>query len=178
MATYTKRQQYGIGWILSSGQYSDDGLTSKYEIGSTGTYLQYNGIGRAGIRFETGSAGLGTSVKSVLVKGRKYGLPSGNITVNIRKASDDTVAATIGTFPIEAFPSNTEQSFALRLRANTYNMVANDIVSVEYPSNAVNGFEIANNNVVSDPSGYTSRSHNGSVWSSALTDPLAVVIKT
>lgn len=56
-------------------------------------------------------------------------------------------------------------------------MVANDIVSIEYPA-GTSGFEISTNSVAADPSGYTSRSYNGSVWSAAaLSDPLAVVIK-
>lgn len=54
--------------VITSGQF-DDGLVTKYEISPTGTYLQYNGIGRAGIRFETGSP-----VRFVTVTGRKYGL--------------------------------------------------------------------------------------------------------
>jgi len=70
-----------------------------------------------------------------------------------------------------------QQTFVLRNRFNnTYQMVANDIVSIEFPSNAVNGFEITTNSSASDPSGYTSRSHNGTTWSSALGDPLAITI--
>jgi hypothetical protein len=145
---------------------------------ATPNHVQHNsGIGRTGIRFETGSAGIGTIVKSILVRFRKYGSPTGNITIGIRKASDDSLV-TIGTFDIAALsPAATEQSFAVRLRSNTYQMVANDIVSIEYPSNTTNGFEISTHSVASDPSGYTSRSHNGTTWSSALSDPLAITIK-
>jgi len=76
------------------------------------------------------------------------------------------------TFPIESFPANVEQTFVLRNRFNnTYQMVANDIVSIEFPSIAVNGFEITTDSSASEPSGYTSRSHNGTTWSSALGDP-------
>ena len=88
--------------LIGSGQY-DDGLTTRYKIpiGTSPNHVQHTGgVVRHGIRFDTGSAGLGNSVKSVWVYYRKYGNPIGNVTVNIRKASDDTVAATIGTFPI------------------------------------------------------------------------------
>ena len=164
---------------LLSGQY-DDGLVTQYDIdlGTSPNHIQHNGIGRTGVRFETGSAGIGTVVKSVLVRFRKYGSPTGNITIGVRKASDDSLV-TIGTYDIAALSlAGTEQTFVVRNRFNqSYQMVANDIVSIEYPSNATNGFEISTNSVASDPSGYTSRSHNGSVWSSALSDPLAITIK-
>jgi hypothetical protein len=177
----SKAVQIAAGSATVLGQY-DDGLGTLYnmDLGATPNHVQHNGIGRTGVRFETGSAGLGTIVKSVLIRYRKYGAPTGNITVNIRKASDDTVAATIGTWSITALgeAAATEQQVVLRNRfATTYQMVANDIVSIEFPSNATNGFEISTNSVAADPSGYTSRSHNGSVWSSALTDPLSIVIK-
>ncbi len=166
---------------LLSGQY-DDGLTTKYEVavGTSPNHVQHNGgIGRTAVRFETGASGLGSSVKSVWIRFRKYGLQTGNITINIRKASDDSVAATIGTFPIESFPANVETELVLRNRFNNgWNMLAGDMVSIEYPSNAVNGLEMTTNSTASDPSNYTSKSHNGSVWSAALSDPLAVIIKT
>jgi hypothetical protein len=56
-------------------------------------------------------------------------------------------------------------------------MVSGDRVSIEYPSNAVNGFEIATNSVLSDPTNYTSQSHNGTLWS-ITSDPLAIIIKS
>ena len=100
----------------------------------------------------------------------------GNITIGVRKASDDSLV-TIGTWPIAAIGSaSTEQSFVVRLRTNTYTMLANDIVSIEYPSNATNGPEISTNSVLSDPAGYTSRTHNGSTWSTS-SNPIAMTIK-
>jgi hypothetical protein len=158
----------------------DDALFTKYEvpIGTSPNHVQHTGgITRTAVRFETSASGLGTPVKSVWVFFRKYGNPTGNITVNVRKVSDNTVASTIGTWPIEGFPAGVESSFAVRERANTWNMLAGDMVSVEFPSSATDGFEITTNSTASDPTNYTSRSWNGSVWSSALTDPLSIVIK-
>jgi hypothetical protein len=37
-------------------------------------------------------------------------------------------------------------------------MVSGDRVIIEYPSNALNGFEITTNSVLSDPTNYTSES--------------------
>lgn len=168
-------------WLTTSGQY-DDGLTTFYnvEVGASPNHIHHaGGIGRTGVQFNAWASGLGVSVKSVLINFRKYGLPTGNITINIRKGSDDTVAATIGTFPIESFHANIEQQLTLRNRlgGNTYNMVSVDRVSIEYPSNAVNGFEITTNSVLSDPANYTSQSHNGTSWS-ITSDPLAIIIKS
>lgn len=56
-------------------------------------------------------------------------------------------------------------------------VVSVDRVSIEYPSNAVNGFEITTNSVLSDPANYTSQSHNGTSWS-ITSDPLAIIIKS
>jgi hypothetical protein len=75
-----------------------DGLATFYnvDLGTTSPgHIQYNGIGRVGVRFDAGAAGLNTSVKSVWVRFRKYGNPTGNITIGIRKASDDSLV-TIG----------------------------------------------------------------------------------
>lgn len=162
---------------IASGQY-DDGLTSLYDVGLDATpgHIQFNGIERAGIRFDAGAGGLNTSVKSVWVRFRKYGSPTGNITVGIRKAADDSLV-TIGTWPIEQFgPAETEQSFIVRLRSNTYQMVENDVVSVEFPSSATDGLEISTNTVESNPAGYTGRQHNGSTWANT-TNPPAITIK-
>ena len=55
-------------------------------------------------------------------------------------------------------------------------MVTNDLVSVEFPSNATNGLEIAVNTAVGNQTGYTGRSHNGTVWGNTV-NPLAINIK-
>jgi hypothetical protein len=153
-------------WSLAANGKSDDGLTTFYDmdLGAAPNHIQHNGIGRTGVRLDSGASAIGTSTKSVLLRFRKYGLPTGPITVGVRKASDDSLV-TLGTWNIEHFPANVEQSIVVRLRSNNYNMVLNDVVSVEFPSNATNGFEISTNSVENNPTGYTGRSHNGSVWS-------------
>lgn len=163
---------------IISGQY-DDKLTTFYDVqlGASPGHIQYNGIERVEARYDAGASGLGTSVKSVWLRFRKYGNPTGNITINIRKGSDDTVAETIGTWPIKSYGiAETELSIARRLRSNAYAMTQNDIVSVEFPSNATDGLEISTSTTESNPSGYTGRSHNGSTWSNT-TNPPAITIK-
>jgi hypothetical protein len=76
---------------ILSGQY-DDGLTTFYEVlpDASLTHIQHNGgIGRTAVQFLVGASGLGVPVKSVRLRFRKYGLPTGPIIVNIRKGSDD-----------------------------------------------------------------------------------------
>lgn len=160
---------------------TDDGLTDHYNRGlnnnPTAGHIAHNGITRTGVRFDAGASGLNQKIQSVWVFFRKYGNPTGNITVNIRKGTDDTIAATIGTWPITVGTAGaTEQSFAVRNRSNTYQMVVDDVVSVEYPSSATDGFEITTNTTLTDPTNYTSRSFNGTVYATTA-NPVALYIK-
>lgn len=70
----------------------DDGLTTLYDssLGAATTpgHIQYNGIGRLGVRFDSGASGLNSSAKSVWVFFHKNGNPIDNITVGVRKAAD------------------------------------------------------------------------------------------
>lgn len=161
-----------------SGQF-DDGLVIVYEVlpDVTPTHIQHDGIERTAVRFDAGASGLGAPVKSVRLRFRKYGSPIGPITVNIRNGSDDTIAATIGTFDIQhILEEGKEMEVSLRSGYNTYDMVATDLVSVEFPSSATDGFEITANSGASNPANYTSRSYDGAVWSSTA-DPLAIIIE-
>jgi hypothetical protein len=164
-------------WSLAANQKSDDGLTTFYDIAGDGNYLAHNGIGRTGVRFDAGASGIGTPIRSVVVRFRKYGLPTGNITINQRNAAD-AVQATLGTWPIEHFPAGVENEIVVRLRSNAVNMAAGDRLSIEFPSNPTNGFEISTNSVEVNPiNNYTSQSHNGTSWNATTSDPLAIIIK-
>jgi hypothetical protein len=70
----------------------DDGLTTLYDssIGAATTpgHIQYNGIGRLGVRVDSGASGLNSFAKSVWVFFRKNGNSIGNITLRVRKAAD------------------------------------------------------------------------------------------
>lgn len=165
---------------VALGQH-DDGMTTLYNVptGAVPGTIQYNGVTRCGVRIDAGSTAIGLPIKSVVVNGRKYGNPSGNITVAIRKASDDTIAATIGTVSMTtgfAGSAGSDFSFVVRLRTNAYNMVLNDIVTVEFPSSATDGFTILTNTSQGNPTGYTGRSYNGTVYASTANPP-SITIK-
>ena len=172
-------QQRAAAAAILSGQY-DDGLTTFYDrgLGSSPGHIQYNGITRVGVRFDASASGLTKKVMSVRVRFRKYGSPTGNVTVNVRKASDDTVAATIGTWSIQSFGmEGTEQEIAIRNRFNnSYQMVTSDLVTVEFPSNATNGLEISTNTTDGAVANYTGKSFNGTVYANTANPP-AITIK-
>lgn len=158
---------------------SDDGMTTFYNVDSNANYLQYNGIGRVGVRFDASASGLTKAMKSVRFRFRKYGSPTGNVVCGIRKASDDSLV-TIGSFPIQSVGAQGTTGeiteYAFRLRSQAYQMVLNDLVTIEFPSNATDGLEIAVNTSVGNPTNYTGRSHNGSVYANTVNPP-AIVIK-
>lgn len=160
---------------IASGNF-DDGLQTLYSIptGAVPGTIQYNGVTRVGVRVDAGSTAIGLPIKSVVVNGRKYGNPSGNITVAIRKASDDTIAATIGTLSMTtgfAGSAGSDFSFVVRLRTNAYNMVLNDLVTVEFPSSATDGFTILTNTSQGNPGTFTGRSYNGTVYANTANPP-------
>jgi hypothetical protein len=69
----------------------DNGLTTLYDVSicaATPGHIQCNGIGMAGVRFDSGASGLNSSTKSVWALFRKNGNPIDNITVGVRKAAD------------------------------------------------------------------------------------------
>ena len=80
-------------------------------------------------------------------------------------------------FPINPHSSIPEQTLVVRNRSSTYNMVLNVIISVEFPSNAVNGFEITTHSTASNPTNYTSRSHNGTSCNASTAEPPCIIIK-
>jgi hypothetical protein len=61
------------------------------DLGASPGHIAFNGIGRVGVRFDSGASGVNTSVKSIMIRFRKYGSPTGNVTVGVRKASDDSL---------------------------------------------------------------------------------------
>jgi hypothetical protein len=91
---------------------------------------------------------------------RKYGNHIRNITVRVRKASEDSLVST-GTWQITSFNNVQDSSFVVRNRQNTYATAVNDVVSIEFPSSATDGFTLLTNTSQGNPTGYTGRQHNG-----------------
>jgi hypothetical protein len=159
---------------VALGQH-DDGMTTLYNMptGAVPGTIQYNGVTRVGVRIDAGSTAIGLPIKSVVVNGRKYGSPTGNITVGVRKALDDSLV-TIGTVSMTtgfAGSAGSDFSFVVRLRTNAYSTVLNDVVSVEFPSSATDGFTILTNTSQGNPGTFTGRQHNGTIWSNSANPP-------
>ncbi|MPZ07278.1 MAG: hypothetical protein GEU26_12830 [Nitrososphaeraceae archaeon] len=141
------------------------------------TFIQLTGgVNRAALRFDTGNTSIGSKPIEFIFYWKKISIAtSGNIVVCIRKASDDTIAATLAEWPVEGA---TQQVNELRTATvggvNNYAIVANDLLSIEFPS----GIEIAMNLSQANPVGlFTSRSYNGTIWSSTA-NAIAGKIKT
>lgn len=139
---------------------------TRYNVTQSGAgHLEFDGgVTRLGVRFDASASGLNEAVTEVTVRFRKYGSPSGSATVGIRKNSDGTLI-TLGTFTPNSFGSG-EQTTTINGSSNTYQMLTNDRVVVEFPSNSTDGLEL-DEDTASSPSGYTSQQWTGSSWSSA-----------
>lgn len=151
-------------------------MTAGYNV------IQYTsgagGIVRVGARLDATNPLIGDRVKVVQVLVQKHGNPTGTITVNIRKGTDDIVAATIGTFDITNVAAGRgEFSFVVRNKGNTYDCLVNDVVSVEYtPTASVSdGLLIMTNAALSNQALWTGRQYNGTAWSNTTLAPALLV---
>jgi hypothetical protein len=145
-------------------------------------FIQYTsdagGIVRVGARLDATNPLIGDRVKIVQVFVSKYGNPTGNITIGVRKASDDSLV-TIGTYDIaNVVAGRGEFSFSVRNRGNTYDCLVNDVVSVEYTpaASASDGLNILTNQALANQSLWTGRQYNGTSWSNTTQAP-AMLIK-
>jgi len=149
---------------LPTGGAGTGTAVTRYDVSqSGGGHLEFDGPSRFGVRFDAGAGGLGESVVEVVVRFRKYGTPSGNCTVGIRKASDGTLV-TLGTFAPNSFGSG-EQSTTISSSSNTYIMVSGDRVSIEFPSNSTDGLELDEDDTGGTHPNMTCQSFTGSTWS-------------
>ena len=151
--------------------------TTRYNVVQTGTgHLEMNGtISRMGIRFLAGHALLGEAVTEVTVKFRKYGTPTGNATVGIRKSSDGTLV-TLGTFTPGSFGSG-EQTTTISAPSNSYIMLANDRVTVEFTPGDTNGIELDQDDTAY-PANTTSQEWTGSAWTDTSGNTaIAMIVK-
>lgn len=140
------------------------------------TFIQLTGVvNRAAVRFDTGNTSIGSKPIEFTFYWKKISIAtSGNIAIVIRKASDDTIAATLAEWPVPQEQTVNELNTATVGGVNNYAIVANDLLSIEFPS----GIEIAMNPLQANPVGlFTSRSYNGTTWSSAA-NAIAGAIKT
>lgn len=144
-------------------------------VQSSSGHLEFSGSdSRFGVRFTATASGINEIVTEVLVRFRKYGSPSGNCTVCIRRGTDNVNVATIGTFAPGSFGTG-EQTATVTSTSNTYQMVNGDRVSVEFPPNSTDGME-CDEDSAGEPAGYFSENWTGSSWND-LSEGLAIRIK-
>jgi hypothetical protein len=129
---------------LTAGQ---QGATKFYisATSNTGIALYTGNVTRAGEQASTSSIMIGKLITEVDVYLKGAGSPTGTITVTIRKASDDSVAATMGTMQATQL-TGTMTLYSFVNTGNAYTIVLNDKVLVEYNSGDVS------NNVIVDKS--------------------------
>jgi hypothetical protein len=124
------------------------------------TWVQLTGsVNRIGLRADSGNAIIGEKFSEIVFYWRKLAAAnSGNLSIGIRKASDDSfVFVAQHPIPVEQLTSGK----ALVTGRSTYNPVLYDLISIEGT-----GVEIMMNPTVANPnSNFTSRSWNGTVWS-------------
>jgi hypothetical protein len=136
------------------------------------------GIVRAGARVDATNPIITQKVKVVQVFCTKFGNPSGNISVVVRKGTDDTIGATIGTFNIQNVIGS-EFSFVAQNDTHVYATAVNDVVSVEYTAgggNNTDGLVLLTSAYQGNPALWTGRQHNGTSWANAPSAP-ALLIK-
>lgn len=95
--------------------------------GNTGYYLRF---GQACTR--SSSTWLGKTVNRVEITLAKQGTPTGNITCVVRRASNDSVAATLAPTKTAAEISTSGTAVVFENLTNTYQMQLNDKILIEF----------------------------------------------
>jgi hypothetical protein len=145
---------------------------------SSPTFIQHVGtISRTAVKFDTGNTFLGSKPVAITFAFRKIGNPLGVIRTGIRKASDDSFIL-IAEWPAEFSKHNANGIYTVTAEGgNTYAIVANDKLSIEYSGSATAGIEIAMNPQVVNPTQTaTTQQYAGSYASSA--NALAATVTT
>jgi len=126
------------------------------------------------VKFDTASVDLGKSPETITIHYRVFGKPKGNFVVGIRKASDDSFAL-IAEWLIEGNLSPNIIRTAVVEGVNTYPMLANDLLSIEYPASSTDGLEIATSTAQGNLSKFTSQQYTETYTNTP--NPLAITIK-
>jgi len=148
---------------------------SNYNVapGSSPTFIAYSGTdSRLAVQHNTEGVGIGNIPFSVTFSYRRIGNPEGVISIGIRKAAGDTFTL-LAQHPVSE-PKNTGLITASIQGFSTYEMVANDKISLEYLPDLTNTIELACGTGL--PSGFTSQQYTGSYAATAA--PIAVKIRS
>jgi hypothetical protein len=136
-------------------------------------FIPFSGTtSRLAVQFNTAGVGLGSIPFSVTIPYRRVGNPEGVISIGIRKAAGDTFTL-LAQHPVSD-PKSTGLITAGIEGFSTYEMVANDKISIEYPPDSTNTIELACGTGL--PSGFTSQQYTGSYAATAA--PIAVKIRS
>lgn len=120
------------GWSGSGGGGGGGSTVYNQTVGSSPQHLEFEGgVSRAGIKFNSGNASIGKIVTKVTAQLRKQNSPSGTASIVVRSLGG-TLRTTLGTFSPGSLGSG-EQTITVNY-TGTYQLVADDVVSVEYPS--------------------------------------------
>jgi len=132
------KQAYGVVYDETGGcnigiTPGQSGATQFYTSPSSNTPVSlYTGSNlRYGEHAGTASILIGKTITEVDVFMKAVGSPSGTISINIRKGSDDSVATTMGTMAASAL-SSTMKLYTFLNSSNAYSIVLGDKVLVEF----------------------------------------------
>ena len=153
-------------------------------LGASPGSIVFNGTtSRLAVKFDSGSAGIGSIPYKIDIPYKRVGNPNGTLKVGIRKAAGDTFQL-IAEWPIEKLGQpwittgggggpNAIQFIHISVQGgNEYAMLANDKISLEFPPDATNTIEIGTGTGL--PAGFTSQQYTGSYTNTA--QPLAISI--
>jgi hypothetical protein len=146
---------------------------SNYNVSpeTTPTFVSFTGTTeRYAIQHDTGGDGVGNIPYRVTFHYQRIGNPTGNVSVGIKKASDDSFVL-LAEHPVSE-PVKAGLITVVVEGSNSYEFVANDKISIEYPPNETDTIELACGTNL--PSGFTSQSYDGSY--AATAEPLAAKI--
>jgi hypothetical protein len=125
----------GLGQVTPSAEFYSVEGTNSPQLLYSGSQTRFGEIAIAG------SAIIGKIIGEVdLFVGRSDTSTTGNLVVNIRKGSDDSIAATIGQADVSTFSTTGLQQVNFVNNANTYAIVAGDRIVAEYSGGSSSHF--------------------------------------
>jgi hypothetical protein len=141
---------------------------------SSKAFVPFSGTtSRFTVQHNTAGVGIGNIPFHVTFSYRRIGSPEGVLSIGIRKALDDSFQLLAEHPVIE--PKSTGLIMTSIEGFNSYEMLANDKISLEYEPNDTDTIELACG--TSLPTGFTSQSYDGESYA-ATTDPIAIKIRS
>ena len=155
-------------------------------LGTSPDQIAFSGtVSRLVVKFDTAGAGLDSIPYKITIPYKRVGNPQGTLSVGIRKASDDSFVP-IAEWPIaqdaklvfvtEPAAPVVPAWINIRVQGNqTYQMAANDKISLEYTPDDTNTIAIGVSTTESSPSGFTCQAYDDGSYGDTA-NPLAIRI--